>query len=230
VELGNGLRSTGRFDLRSCIDLHGVPESLSGKTALDVGTCDGFWAFEFERRGADRVVGVDIESMAGFDFLPSVRESLGRRAAKRLDRYFWLAHALRESQVEHKICSVYELSPETVGTFDFVFCGSLLLHLRNPFEALLNIRSVTGEMAIIATQISEAIEGDPDRPLLAFGNRQLDLQGPRPQLGSSCVYWYVNTRGLQEMMEYAGFARTEPLEPVPLPPTGARCAVVVGYP
>jgi hypothetical protein len=31
-------------------------------------------------------------------------------------------------------------------------------------------------------------------------------------------------------MEYAGFARTEPLEPVRMPPTSIKCAVVVGHP
>jgi hypothetical protein len=44
------------------------------------------------------------------------------------------------------------------------------------------------------------------------------------------VYWQPNTKGLKEMMEYAGFGRTEALDPVPLPPAGHRCAVVIGYP
>lgn len=32
--------------------------------------------------------------------------------------------------------------PERVGTFDFAFIGSLLLHLRNPVDALNAIRGV----------------------------------------------------------------------------------------
>jgi hypothetical protein len=32
----------GRYDLRSCVGQHGLPDSLEGKSALDVGTCDGF--------------------------------------------------------------------------------------------------------------------------------------------------------------------------------------------
>jgi tRNA (mo5U34)-methyltransferase len=231
VELGDDLRSTGRFDLRTAVDMHGLPDSLEGKTVLDVGTCDGFWAFEMERRGAERVVAIDIERMADFDWLPAVRGSLGRVVTKRLDRYFWLAHAMRGSHVEHKVCSVYDLSPETVGTFDVVFCGSLLLHLQNPLKALVNMRSVTREMAIVASSLSDEIEKlAPHQPLLSFGNRRPDLEDPNPQVGSSCVYWHVNTRGLQEMMEYAGFARTQPLEPVRLMPTGGMCAVVLGYP
>jgi hypothetical protein len=127
---------------------------------------------------------------------------------------------------------VYELAPETVGKFDVVFCGSLLLHLLSPLQALVNIRSVTREMAIIATLLSEEIEQvAPDKPWLSFGHRGPDLATEGyPQLGAQAVYWHVNSRALQELMEYAGFARTEPLEPVRLRPTSIKCAVVVGYP
>jgi tRNA (mo5U34)-methyltransferase len=231
VELGHGLCSTGRFDLRDTVDLHGLPESLEGKTVLDVGTCDGFWAFELERRGAERVVAIDIERFGGFDLLPEVRAlRTARFLERRMDHGFWLAHAMRGSRVEHQVCSVYDLSPDTVGTFDVVFCGSLLMHLFSPLHALLNIRSVTREKAVIATLLSEEFEAAaPDRPLLSFGQRGPDLAKARPQLGASAVYWHVNTRGLQEMMEYSGFGRTEPLPPVPLAPTDSLCAVVVGY-
>jgi tRNA (mo5U34)-methyltransferase len=231
IELGDGLRSTGRYDLRACVAQHGLPDSLAGRSALDVGTCDGFWAFEMERLGADRVVGMDIEWLSDFDFLPAVSDSLGPALARRLDHHFWLSHALRASRVEHTYCSVYELSPETVGVFDVVFCGSLLLHLQNPMKAMANIRSVTREMAVVATQLSEEAETlAPNWPLAQFGNREPEVAVAGSPLGASCVYWKVNTRTLQEMMEYAGFARTEAREPVPLPPMGDRCAVVVGYP
>jgi methyltransferase family protein len=231
VDLGDGLHSTGRYDLRSTVDRHGLPESLDGKSALDVGTADGFWAFEMERRGADRVVGMDIELLTDFDYLPAVKETLRPILSKPLDRHFWYSHALLASEAEHANCSVYELSPDSVGIFDVVFCGSLLLHLMNPLEALVHIRSVTREMAVVATQLSEEAEAlAPDKPLLKFGNRRPDLAGSRPLLGASCVYWLLNTTTLREMMEYAGFSRTEALEPVALPPMGGRCAVVVGYP
>jgi 2-polyprenyl-3-methyl-5-hydroxy-6-metoxy-1,4-benzoquinol methylase len=236
VDLGNGLCSNGGVDLRSTVDQHGLPETLRGKTALDVGTCNGFWAFELERRGADRVVAVDIEYFGDFDFVPRVRNSLTPRARKnRMDHRFWLAHALRGSRVEHRVCSVYDLSPDTAGMFDVVFCGSLLMHLHNPLGAVINICSVTAGMAVIATLLSEETEAAaPDRPWISFGQRGPDLDpevNPRnPQLGASAVYWHLNTRALQEIMEYAGFARTEALQPVPLAPLGNSLAVVVGHP
>ncbi len=39
---------------------------------LDVGTWDGFWAFEMERRGAD-VVALDVEHESEYDWPPRRR-------------------------------------------------------------------------------------------------------------------------------------------------------------
>ena len=36
-----------------------IPKDLTGKTVLDMGSFDGFWAFECERRGAKRVLAID---------------------------------------------------------------------------------------------------------------------------------------------------------------------------
>ena len=49
----------GWFDLRPFVADYHLPERMDGMRVLDVGTWDGFWAFEFERRGAE-VVGLDI--------------------------------------------------------------------------------------------------------------------------------------------------------------------------
>jgi tRNA (mo5U34)-methyltransferase len=228
VELGDGLCSKGTYDLRETVDMH-LPGSLEGKTALDVGTCNGFWAFEMEKRGAD-VTAIDVETWADFDLLPWVREAKGPEVGTPTGARFRLAHAERGSNVKRHECSVYDLSPD-IGTFDFVFCGSLLLHLQNPLKALVNIQSVTREKAVIATLHEEALEQMPDRPLLEFGHRWADLHDePLPGLGASCVYWRMNTAGLRELMEYAGFARTEPMGVAPLPPTEVSCVIVAGYP
>jgi tRNA (mo5U34)-methyltransferase len=38
---------------------------------------------------------------------------------------------------------VYDVSPERLGSFDFVFIGSVLIHLRDPVRALRALRTVT---------------------------------------------------------------------------------------
>jgi tRNA (mo5U34)-methyltransferase len=227
IELGRGLVSRGAYDHRSVVDCYGLPKSLHGKTCLDVGTANGFFAFEMERRGAARVVAIDILRYGDLDLLPQIkakRQSLLDSAAGH--DYFEIAHALRRSSVEFKPCNVYDLSPESVGVFDLVFCGSLLLHLQNPFKALINIRSVTRGMAIIETAVdTELDERFPDKPWLSFGCRESEAE-----LGEACVYWRFSSRALEEMLAYAGFAETKRQKSFSLPPAGTQVTAVVAYP
>ena len=46
--------------------------------------------------------------------------------------------------------NIYELEAE-FGQFDVVVCGSLLLHLPDPFGAIRKIRNVCREQAIVST-------------------------------------------------------------------------------
>ena len=225
IDLGNGLISRGVYDHRPIVNCYGLPDSLCGKTVLDVGTADGFWAFEMERRGADRVVAIDIACYGDFDWLPQIRAKMGLALEVRGQTRFNIAHALRRSRVEYMICSVYELSPETVGVFDVVFCGSLLLHLQNPIKALVNIRSVTKEFAIVETLVERELEERfPNKPWLSFGYRHRETE-----LGEGCIYWEFSTRALEEMLTYTGFAYTQ-REPVfTIPPTGDQATAVVAW-
>jgi tRNA (mo5U34)-methyltransferase len=59
LELGDGLVTPGWFDLRPVVDKLPWPD-VAAKRCLDVGTYDGFLAFELERRGAAEVVALDI--------------------------------------------------------------------------------------------------------------------------------------------------------------------------
>src|SRR3954453_948802 len=73
-EVAPGLVTPGMFDLRPYLDRYGLPDELSGKRVLDVGTFEGFWAFELERRGAE-VTGIDVDCIQDLDWAPR----LGRR-------------------------------------------------------------------------------------------------------------------------------------------------------
>ncbi len=41
-----------------------IPADLTGKTVLDIGAYDGFFSFEFERRGAARVLAIDTRRVS----------------------------------------------------------------------------------------------------------------------------------------------------------------------
>jgi tRNA (mo5U34)-methyltransferase len=226
IDLGNGLTSKGLYDHRPILHCYELPESLKGKTCLDVGTGDGFFAFEMERRGADRVVAMDIARCEDFDVLPQIRARMQLEDEGPHRFKFQMAHMMRRSRVEFKLCNVYDLSPETVGMFDVVFCGSLLLHLQNPLKALSNIYSVTREMAIIDTLVDVELEEKyPNKPCMSFGIRDVEVV-----LGENCVYWKFTTKALEDMLAYAGFAETQPRKPFRLPPPGHLATAVAAYP
>jgi tRNA (mo5U34)-methyltransferase len=146
IELPGGIVTPGMFDTRSAARKVGMPASLAGKRCLDVGTSDGFWAFEMERRGAAEVVAVDLVDNSTADLTvggkPFFRSELSRQS-----QTFSLAHKILGSQVRWQGLSVYDIDPALIGEFDFVFVGSLLMHLQDPIRALTAIRSViAGDM------------------------------------------------------------------------------------
>ncbi len=195
IDLPGGVRTPGAFDHRGLVPHYGLPDSLAGQRVLDVNTFDGFWAFEFERRGAE-VVAADIPRYADIDFPAQARTILD---AENLDAEvgagFKIAHQARESKVQYQPCSVYDLDPEAFGTFDLVHVGDLLLHLENPMRALRAIRSVTRGRAMIVDCFDPSLgSNDTVRYLGGWKNVVWNL----PSLNS-----------LAQMIADAGFANVE---------------------
>jgi tRNA (mo5U34)-methyltransferase len=186
----------GHYDLRGVARSLPLPESLAGMRCLDVGTSDGFWAFEMERRGAAEVVALDIDDPALYDW-PEPRPADPSRPANRepgANRGFALAHRALGSAVERIDLPVYELSPERVGGFDFVFMGALALHLRDPVRAYGAVRSVTGGRFLSAEVISVGLTlTRPTVPAADLAARDV----PR--------WWTPNVAGHRRMLEAAGF-------------------------
>ena len=156
MDLAPGVVTPGWFDLRGVIQ--GLPwPDVRGKRCLDIGTYDGHLAFELERRGASEVIATDIADHDAWDWPPRTRargpEILRQLAGSEKGRGFEIARGLLGSAVERRPVSVYDLGPATVGTFDVVVCGSLLLHLRDPLRALEAIRSVCGECFMSIEQV-----------------------------------------------------------------------------
>jgi len=138
IELPGGAITPGKVDLRRQAPKI-LPDDLAGARALDVGTFDGFWAFELERRGAE-VVAIDLDEPQSLEGPPLTRELAHNRAREidlELGRGFRLAADALGSKVERRELNVYDVSPETIGgPVDLIFIGALLLHLRDPVGAL----------------------------------------------------------------------------------------------
>jgi tRNA (mo5U34)-methyltransferase len=201
IDLGHGIVTPGSYDLRPYLGHYGIPESLAGRRVLDVGPAHGFFAFEFERRGAE-VVTAELPSWADHDAHPQVQavaDSL--RSSVTHEQYhrgaFGFAIRARQSRVERQFCNVYDLSPDRIGTFDIVFCASVLLHLTDPLRALYGIRRVCRDYAIICT----GIDADPtfaDQPLARF------VGSPNGH-----AFWFPNMRCLEQLAHAAGFTIIE---------------------
>jgi tRNA (mo5U34)-methyltransferase len=131
IDLPDGSVTPGGWDLREIARAIPWPD-LRGKRCLDIGTADGFWAFEMERRGAADVLATD---------LPTPFQA---RARARFEH----ARERLGSAVRYEERDVFELE----GEFDVVFAGYVLQMLRDPIGALGAMRDVCrGHLLLLET-------------------------------------------------------------------------------
>jgi tRNA (mo5U34)-methyltransferase len=206
LDLGNGVVTPGMFDHTPHLGRYPIPADLSGMTCLDVATMDGFWAFEMERRGAAAVTALDLPDPDRLDWPASLRNHHERTMDETKEQRFALARDALGSRVDRVLLSAYDLSPE-LGTFDFVFCGDLLLHVKDPMTILENIRSVCRGSAVIV---------NPIKKFRFHGNRPLaELDGI-----DRFEWWVTNLEGLVRMVRAAGFAQAEASDTFSVPFVG----------
>lgn len=196
IELPDGSTTPGWIDTRPVAPLIPWPDSVRGGRCLDVGTFDGYWAFEMERRGAREVVAIDVDDPEGLDFVLDMKTAgpeLIREIGAERGPGFATAKAALGSAVNRRNRSVYELDPAEDGRFDVVFCGAMLLHLRDPVLALEKIRDVCAGSLVLA----EAID-----PLLEI---------VAPRYASAAVHpyedqwWVPNSPGMENFLSMSGF-------------------------
>ncbi len=196
VDLGDGRSTPGWIDLRGVVDVPGLPPSLTGQRALDVGTYDGFWAFELERRGA-AVTALDIDEIPPPDTPLAHRAGVAAQALGRdPGKGFRALKALRGSTVERVCLDVYDLTPEAVGgPVDLVFLGAMLLHLRNPVGALERVLPVLrpgGRLVLFEpVDVRLSRRKEPLARFLAYD--------------TTWTWWYPNRACLAQWARTAGF-------------------------
>jgi tRNA (mo5U34)-methyltransferase len=185
IELRPGIITPGVAGGTGTVPFYGLPGDLTGKTVLDIGCWDGFFSFECERRGAERVVAADLwenSGRAAFDF---AREELG-------------------SKVEPLECDVYDLPGKLNGErFDLVLFLGVLYHLRHPLLGLEKVAACTkpGGLTIIETVIDYDTMHQ-DRPLLAFY--------PHREMNDDPTSWWgVNPIALAMMLDVTGYAEMQ---------------------
>jgi tRNA (mo5U34)-methyltransferase len=199
LELAPGAVTPGHVDLRR-VAAKVLPDDLSGKRALDVGTFDGFWAFELEQRGAE-VVAIDVESVDAGQLIPIKRERIERVTHEldiQLGRGFRIACELLGSRARRVVCDVVDLTPEAIGgPVDVAFMGALLVHLRDPVAALERVREslVPGGELYQLEPISLWLSMlHPRRPVAHLQTLETDFN-----------WWLANRAALSAWLRTAGF-------------------------
>ena len=168
-----------------------VPRDLTGKTVLDIGVNAGFFSLEMKRRGAARVIGIDI--------IPYIL------AQTRFTSHWF------ELPIELLEWDVYDV--DSLGTFDVVVFLGVLYHLKHPLYALEKIEKacsgtfyfqsvVRGCLGDFEPQedypISEtAVFDRPEYPKLYFIEKSFNADASN---------WWMATRScLKAMLRVSGF-------------------------
>jgi len=210
---GFGLQ-VGSWDLRENVESYLGNVSFAGKRVIDVGTASGYLAFEMEKRGAevvafDRIVSdsLDEAGLVPFhDYKVRYGQSLEDVVKgyfdlqRQVQNSFWLTHRLLESKVKY-YCAAGQDDISEIGEADYAFYGCVLLHLRDPLQALARFAKLVREKLII-TEMHENIGPNAESAVMFF----------RPNVAqpeNMATWWYITPALLRQYLEILGFRTFE---------------------
>ena len=176
-----------------------LPVDFTGRSVLDVGTFDGFYAFLAEKRGASRVVAVDNEQYRDWARARWGIELEGGEG-------FHAIGELLDSQVEYRRLDALDL--DALGErFDFVFCCGILHRVEDPLGLL---RVLRGRLAEGAELLLET-HGVSKRALDHEAEIHVYEAG-EVYARDDYVYWGFTGPSLDRIARHAGFAGAEILD------------------
>lgn len=164
----------------------GIPADLTGATVLDIGCNGGFYCIQMKRRGAERVLGIDIDDR----YLNQAR----------------FAACTLGMEIEFQKCSVYDVD-SIPGQFDFVIFMGVFYHLRYPLFALDKVVKKVRSKLLFQTMIrgSEQVrEWEED---YHFWNKEIFEQAEWPRMyfvehsySNDHTNWWIPNRAAAEGM------------------------------
>jgi tRNA (mo5U34)-methyltransferase len=216
IDLGQGVVTKG---LKSAEQLSRELEkcalpNLVGKSVLDIGSLDGYFAFAAERLGAARVVALDYYSWC-MDMAKAYaywlecrqREIIPKDFEEQTENWrpndlpgkkgFDIACKARSSKVESKVADFMEVDLTSLGTFDVVLYLGVLYHMKHPLLSLQRLASVTRSVAIIETEAVVV----PGKEHLAM----CEFYETNEMYGDVSNWWAPNAKALVGMCRVAGF-------------------------
>jgi len=112
------------------------PKDLSGKSVLDVGTWDGGFSFEAERRNAREILGIDV-----FQGHEELR-----------DKPFQICKKILDSKVEFQELDVIDVD-KLNRKFDVILFLGVYYHMLNPFLALEKLLSICNKFIFMEGEV-----------------------------------------------------------------------------
>ncbi len=174
LDFGKGNVILGDYDMTKYLPYYHIPGNLKNKHVLDIGSASGFFALDSARRGA-KVTAIDIHE----------KPILSR------------VSPLLNADIKYIQKSIYDIN-KSLGEFDLVICGSVILHLPDPFGAIQKIRSVCRGQAIVSTASCTG-SYNRSRPFCEF-------RGLKASDGDYYHYWDISANALKTMLLTAGFS------------------------
>ena len=133
-EIYPGVCTPGTYEPAIVLNLIDLPPDLSGKTVLDVGVSDGFFARELHLRGA-AVTCVDYRAKSAHGF--------------------HVMEKLLGFEFPYHQANVLELDPVKLGTFDYVLFLGVLYHLPDMMAGLVKMRRLCHEAMFLESYTEE---------------------------------------------------------------------------
>jgi tRNA (mo5U34)-methyltransferase len=176
---------------------HAIPQNLAHKSVLDIGCNAGFYAMEFKRRGAGRVLGIDSDEA----YLAQAR----------------FAAEVAALDIEFRRLSVYDVGA-LEERFDIVVFMGVLYHLRHPLLALDLVHAhVAGDTLIFQSMQRGSAEVEAVPPDFPFWDETPFAKPGYPKLhfverryaGDPTNWWVPNRACTEALLRSAGFEVTD---------------------
>lgn len=162
------------------------PRDMRGATVLDLGCNGGFYSIEMKKRGADRVLAVDVD-----------------------DRYLNQARFAARTlglEIDFEKRSVYD-ADRIPGQFDYVLFMGVFYHLRYPLYALDKIIKKVKGTLIFQTMIRGSLTSPILQENYHFWNKEIFSQPDFPcmyfiekQYAGDPTNWWIPNHGAMEAM------------------------------
>jgi SAM-dependent methyltransferase len=200
----------GQWDLRGNESTYLGHVPFYGKSVLEIGTASGHLGFWMEQQGAavtcfdlDHNQEWDIVEFAGHDPVEIMKSR--KAIIRQINDGWWFTHNRMKSRNQMVYGNVYELN-KLPATFDIVTVNSVLLHLRDPFRALVQAASRTHDQ-IVVTDISERHFTGKDP--IDTGQMSMHFLPRRANNGPVDTWWVVSEKLTAEFLRILGFKTIE---------------------